>query len=83
MRATEIGGRVSAGSGSSWRSPQDVRNEDALESLKFTDSKQFILKASDIVQLQEDALRAGRDARMVVDFSRHSIRAVITFEDLP
>lgn len=66
-RAQEIGGRVSAGSGSSWRSPQDVRNGEYLEQLKFTDKKQYTIKEDEWIGLRADALREGKEPRLVID----------------
>ena len=80
-RANETGGRVSAGSGSSWRAPQDVRTADELEQIKFTDKKRFVLDADEMEKVYQDALRAGREPTMIVDFERHKKRAIITIEE--
>lgn len=66
-RAKEIGGRASAGSGSSYRSPQDVRNQEFLEQLKYTDANQYTIKAKEWESLKKDALKEGREPRMVVE----------------
>ena len=79
-RAAQIGGRRTAGSGSSYRSPGDVRGDDVLEELKFTDKKAFSLKVSDLLGILVKALNTGREPRMVVDFSEHNIRVVMTIE---
>lgn len=81
-RAAEIGGRVQAGSGSSWRAPQDVHNATHMEQIKFTDQKSYSLTAKELRQLLEDALRAGKDPRMVIDFQKYGIRAIIEVETL-
>jgi hypothetical protein len=64
-RAKEIGGRATAGSGSSYRAPQDVFNRDFLEQLKFTDKESFTIKLAEWEQLEADARRAGREPRWV------------------
>lgn len=77
-RAEELGGRTSAGSGSSWRSPGDVRAEDVLEELKYTTKKSYSLKVSEWMDIKEKALRLGREPRMVIEFPESSLRLIIT-----
>jgi hypothetical protein len=80
-RAKKIGGRVQPGSGSSYRAPQDVRNDDYLEQLKFTDADSFALKAKEWLAGEADASRFGRSHRMVIDFDKYGLRLVVTRED--
>lgn len=80
-RARETGGKTSPGSGSSWRAPQDNRTTDDLEQIKFTDKKRFVLDVDEMEQVYQDALRAGRDPQMIVDFERHKKRAIIIIEE--
>jgi hypothetical protein len=79
-RAEQVGGKVSAGSGSSYRSPQDVRSEGELEQLKFTDKDSFTIKVDEWKKIRDDALRFGREPRMVIDFEQHGIRMIIEEE---
>lgn len=76
QRASEVGGRRSAGSGSSYRSPGDVRTDDVLEELKFTDKKSFSLKLAQWEDIKAKALKLGREPRMVIEFHRDGERAV-------
>src|SRR5258707_46559 len=81
-RARSTGGRTRSGSGSSWRQTQDVLTADGLEQLKFTQAKSFSLTASELRTIQEDAVRAGREPLLIIDFTRDKVRAVITIEFL-
>lgn len=83
LRASEIGGRVQAGSGSSWRAPQDVVSAEKLEQVKYTDKASFVLKSSELHKVMQDALDLGRSPQMLVDFTSHGLRAVITIERIP
>lgn len=83
QRATDLGGHRQAGSGASWRAPQDVVGAEHLESLKFTDGGAFSLSVRDWQALRADADRAGREPRMVIDFERAAVRLVITESDVP
>lgn len=77
-RAEEIGGRTQAGSGSSWRAPEDIRAEGFLEQLKFTDSKGFRVTVDEWKRIKKNANNAGRLPRMVIEFSEYGITLVIT-----
>lgn len=79
-RAVETGGRTMAGSGSSWRARQDNRTDEELEQIKYTDKKSFTVKVAECEGIYRDALNAGRDPQMVVDFEQHNIRVVMTIE---
>lgn len=79
-RAAEIGGRPTAGSGSSWRSPGDVSTPDVLEELKYTDAASFSLKAKDLKAIQRKAVLQGKEPRMVIDFENHHLRVIVTIE---
>lgn len=75
-RAEETGGKVQAGSGSSWRRPEDVVTPETLEQLKFTDSDGFRVTAAECQRILGNALRTGREPIIVIEFSQHSIRVV-------
>lgn len=79
-RADEVGGHVQAGSGSSWRRPEDVVGPDAVEQLKFTDADGFRVTAAELERILDNALRNGREARLVIEFSRFDVRLVGTIE---
>lgn len=80
-RAEEVGGRVQSGSGSSWRAPQDVVAPEYLEQLKETNGKGFTILRDECAGLLADALRSGREPRMVVDFrGKGPLRLIITIE---
>lgn len=80
QRASEVGGRERAGSGSSWRAPQDVITATHLEQLKYTDHAVAVIKASELNKLDADATNAGKLPRLVVEFKRHGIRLVCDVE---
>lgn len=77
--AKETGGRVTAGSGSSWRAPQDVKSDTHLIQHKYTDAKSFTINVErDWLPLVADAVRAGRDPALVINFDSHGKRIVVT-----
>jgi hypothetical protein len=81
-RAEQIGGRVQPGSGCSSNAPQDVRSDEYMEQLKFTDSASYRLTVKEWLQLSADSDRFGRSPRMVIDFEKHNLRLVITQEEM-
>lgn len=44
-----------------------MRNKDFLEQLKYTDAQQYTIKAKEWESLKKDALREGKEPRMVVE----------------
>lgn len=62
------GGKVQAGSGSSWRAPQDVKDDTHLIQVKFTGKKAFTLSKQDWKALRDDAMNSGREPAYVVTF---------------
>lgn len=81
-RAEEVGGRTSAGSGSSYRSPGDVKSDSHLEELKYTDKKSFSMTVDVLKDIQRKARLTGREPRLVVDFEQHGIRAIVEIVNL-
>jgi len=79
-RAKEIGGKVQAGSGSSWRARGDCKNETVLEELKYTDASSFSLKAKDWLLHKDRALKQGREPVMVIEFMQDNVRLVLREE---
>ena len=80
-RAAETGGRVQAGSGSSWRAAGDVVRDEELEEVKYTDKAQYPLTVKELRLIRKKALRLGREPAYLVEFSEHGIRARIVIED--
>lgn len=76
--AQELGGRVQAGSGSSWRAPRDVRTPAELVELKYTDKKTFVLDARAWQHYAQDATIHGREPVMIIDFEAYNLRLKIT-----
>lgn len=76
--AQERQGKVQPGSGSSWRRPQDVQEEGFLTQLKFTDKDSFTIKASEWKAIRNDALRDGREPRLVIEFSKHGFTVAVS-----
>lgn len=81
-RADEVGGRPTAGSGSSWRSAGDVSTDDVLEEVKFTDKASYSLKVADLQAIRRKALNTGKEPSFLVEFSEHNMRVIIQIEDL-
>lgn len=79
-RAKERGGRPQAGSGSSWRARQDIKDDKELVQVKYTDKESFPLKGKELVQLFSDANLYGRSPSFEVEFQKHGIRATVTVE---
>lgn len=89
--AERTGGRVQAGSGSSWRAPEDVvgpideeSGEGFLDQHKYTDKLQFPIKRAEWDRLRRNALRAGRDPRLVIEFQdgeRTVLKLLVTEDD--
>lgn len=75
--ARATGGKVQAGSGSSWRAKQDVKSSDHLDQLKFTDRDSYRLTASELLTIEADALRDGRDGRLIIEFSNHDLTVIV------
>ena len=82
-RAKDTGGRVQAGSGSSWRAPQDVVTGEHLEELKFTGKSSYSIKTSMWVKLRSNAVRLGREPKLVIDFVEEGVRLIVTEEPDP
>lgn len=81
-RAKQIGGRVQPGSGCSPNAPQDVRNAEYMEQLKFTDKASYRLTVEEWLELRADSDRFGRLPRMVIDFEEHNLRLIVTQEEM-
>lgn len=58
--AKDVGGRVQAGSGNSWRSKGDVRDVSQLRmECKYTGKSTYVLQLSDLEKIQLEALKGG------------------------
>lgn len=71
--AEDVGGRVQAGSGSSWRAKSDVRKLGQLRiEAKFTSMPEFKLKLGDWLKIKDEALTGGLETPvMQIEFTRH------------
>lgn len=78
--AKKIGGKTQVGSGSSWRAPQDVRNDEYMMQIKFTDSDAFRLSVKEWKRVAADAIRAGKDPAMAITFAQYGITLIVTEE---
>lgn len=85
--AQRTGGKVQAGSGSSWRAPEDVRgplDEEGggfLDQLKSYATGRYRLDANEWIKFRRNAHKDGREPRLIVEFPEHGVRLVITEED--
>lgn len=77
--AKERGGRVQAGSGSSWRAKEDVKTRNSLIQVKYR-NKSYTLSAEEGATLMRNALQLGREPEMIIDFTGSNIRAIVRFE---
>lgn len=72
--AKKTGGKVQAGSGSSWRAPEDVRgplDEDGdgfLDQLKSMASGRITITDKEWARSRKNARNAGRDPRWIIEF---------------
>lgn len=80
--AAQRGGKRQPGSGARPGAPGDVRSENELTEMKFTDAKSYTLKVSDLQKILRQALSQGREPEFVIDFEKYGIRAVIQVETL-
>lgn len=76
--AKKTKGTRSAGSGSSWRRPQDNRTAIFLDQIKFTRAQSFRISLGEWQSLASDAAREGRDPRMVIEFKPSGITLIVT-----
>lgn len=76
--AKETGGRRQAGSGSSRRAPGDVKTDDELIEVKYTDKDSYRLTEAVWNKVRNDALTHGREPAMIVEFSQSGTRLRIT-----
>lgn len=85
--AQRTGGRVQAGSGSSWRAPEDVRGKlDAegggyLDQLKSFATGRYTLSAKEWIKLRRNAHKDGREPRLIIEFPEQGVRLVVTEDD--
>ena len=87
--AKDVGGRVQAGSGSSWRAKSDVRDIGKLRiEAKFTSKDTYALKLKDLLKIREEALLGGLETWvMQVEFvagskQKYAILDYFTFCEL-
>ena len=66
--AREVGGKVQAGSGTSWRARGDVKTDTYLIEHKYTDKRSFSVTRKIINQVRQDAQRQGKDWCIIIHF---------------
>lgn len=68
--ARDVGGRVQAGSGNSWKAKGDVRKQGQLRiEAKFTEKGVYRLKLAELQKIKEEAIRGGLETPvMQVEF---------------
>lgn len=71
--ASDLGGRVQGGSGSSWRARGDVRTDGEIVEAKYTDRDSYSLKVSTWKKIVKAAHATGREPVMVIEFSAHGL----------
>ena len=78
--AKDTGGKVQAGSGSSWRARQDVKDDTHLIQHKFTDGKGYRVTVDEWNTISADAARSGREPVLIIDFDGYGkgLRLTIT-----
>ena len=59
--ADRFGGRTTPGSGNGWAQKNDVRTSEISFEMKYTDKKQFTLKADELERGEKHAILDGRD----------------------
>lgn len=75
--AKDIGGKRQPGSGSFEFAPQDVKSDNYLIQIKYTDSTAFRLKVLEWHKIRQDAIRFGKEPVMVVEFPIYKTKLVI------
>src|SRR4051794_24285377 len=81
--ASDLGGRVQIGSGSSWRAKADVRDDEFTVEVKYTDARSFALTSGIMKKVITAAEQQGREPRIVIDFVTLGIRATVDLGDIP
>lgn len=79
--ALRVNGRRQPGSGSSPRHPQDVKTQETLDEIKYTDGDRYTISAKQWKRYFANAIAAGREPNLVIEFDDHSLRLRITQED--
>lgn len=80
-RAASNGGKLQPGSGSSWRARGDVRTEDDLEALKYTDALSYRLDVRDWRVIEADARSQGREPVLIIRFAEHNLTLRVEREE--
>ena len=61
-------GKIQPGSGNQWHAKGDVKSAVNLLQVKSTSAKSYVLKLDDLRTIEQQALEADRQPRLVVDF---------------
>ena len=78
QHAKRVGGKRQVGSGSSWRSPGDVRSEEYLDELKYTDAKSFSVSPVLWAGIKKKAALTGRTPRLIIRFDSSGLELIVT-----
>lgn len=71
--ARRRGGTQQAGSGSGWRKPNDVLDDEYLWEMKSTDGKSISIKREDWEKVRRNALGSGRKPVMHLRLGPHHL----------
>ena len=85
--ARKTGGKVQAGSGSSWRAPEDVRgpldddDEGFLDQLKSYETGRITITDEEWAKSRKNAHIAGREPRWIIEFPASGTRLKLVEDD--
>lgn len=80
--AKAVGGKRVAGSGSSWRSPGDIRTNQYLVECKFSYKRSFTITRRMLEQHISRALSLGRDPCFIIEFRGETpLKVMITIHE--
>jgi len=79
--ACQLGGETTSGSGNQWHSKGDVKTRQLLVECKRTEKKSFRLTREMLRVLRLEALKAGRDPVLQLEFEREQW-AIIPWDNL-
>lgn len=66
--AKQVGGRTVPASGATWKARGDVSTPSTLIQVKSTEKASYVLKLSDLAQIEQQAAAANKEPQLVVEF---------------
>lgn len=66
--AKEVGGRVQAGSGSSWRAPEDIVSDTHMIQHKGTKADSYRVVLKEWKRIIKNARQAGKEPALIIEF---------------